>query len=117
MASEGLKDKEGNTYLEMTVSGVRKSAVSQIKNIEEFDDNLVFDIEHAQKLIMHYNDNQSNCVWNYGKYDEFKSKYKYGISAQPTTYKLGITLEYYLLMLENMRGRTEIFSDENYYKD
>ena len=110
-------DKEGNTYLEMTVSGVRKSAVSQIKNIEEFDDNLVFDIEHAQKLIMHYNDNQSNCVWNYGKYDEFKSKYKYGISAQPTTYKLGITLEYYLLMLENMRGRTEIFCDENYYKD
>ena len=110
-------DKDGNTYLEMTVSGVRKSAVSQIKNIEEFDDNFVFDIEHAQKLIMHYNDNQSNCVWNYGKYDEFKSKYKYGISAQPTTYKLGITLEYYLLMLENMRGRTEIFSDENYYKD
>ena len=97
--------------MKMTVSGVRKSAVSQLKSIDEFTNEFEFDIEHANKLISHYNDNQPNCIWNYGKDDEYKSTYKYGISMQPTTYKLGITLDYYALMLENMRGVTKVFNE------
>lgn len=34
----------------MTVSGVRKGAVNQLKSIDEFKDGLVFDVEHAKKL-------------------------------------------------------------------
>lgn len=99
--------------MKMTVSGVRKSAVSQLKSIDEFTNDFEFDIEHANKLISHYNDNQSNCIWNYGREDEYRSSYKYGISMQPTTYKLGISLDYYLLMLENMRKETKIFSEQS----
>ena len=106
-----VKQKGKKTEMKMTVSGVRKSAVSQLKSIDDFTNDFEFDIEHANKLISHYNDNQSNCIWNYGKYDEYKSTYRYGISMQPTTYKLGITLDYYALMLENMRGVTKVFNE------
>lgn len=106
-AKKYIYEKDG--LLKMTVSGVRKDAVSQLNSIDEFDDSFEFDIEHANKLISHYNDNQTNCIWNYGKYDEYRSTYKYGISLQPTTYKLGISLDYYLLMIENQRERTKIF--------
>lgn len=98
--------------LHMTVAGVRKSAVSQISDIEQFNDNLVFDIEHANKLLMTYVDDMKPIVWNKGQADEFKSVYKHGIVAQPTTYSLGITKEYLQLILENRRKGTEILTDE-----
>lgn len=98
----------------MTVSGVRKSAVSQLHNIEEFKDGTVFDVEHAQKLLMTYIDDMTPIVWNKGQYDEFYSKYQYGICAQPTTYSLGITDDYesILTMVQNKRGVTSIFERE-----
>lgn len=98
----------------MTVSGVRKSAVSQLHNIDEFKDGTVFDVEHAQKLLMTYIDDMTPIVWNKGHYDEFYSKYQYGICAQPTTYSLGITDDYesILTMVQNKRGVTSIFERE-----
>ena len=98
----------------MTVSGVRKSAVSQLHNIDDFKDGTVFDVEHAQKLLMTYIDDMTPIVWNKGHYDEFYSKYKYGICAQPTTYSLGITDDYesILTMVQNKRGVTSIFERE-----
>lgn len=105
-------DNDGK--LHMTVSGVRKSAVSQLHNIEDFKDGTVFDVEHAQKLIMTYVDDMSPIVWNKGQYDEFYSNYQYGICAQPTTYSLGITDDYesILTMVQNKRGVTSIFERE-----
>lgn len=105
---------DNNNKLHMTVSGVRKSAVSQLHNIEEFKDGTVFDVEHAQKLLMTYIDDMTPIVWNKGQYDEFYSKYQYGICAQPTTYSLGITDDYesILTMVQNKRGVTSIFERE-----
>lgn len=102
---------DNDNKLHMTVSGVRKSAVSQLHNIEEFKDGTVFDVEHAQKLLMTYIDNMTPIVWNKGQCDEFYSKYQYGICAQPTTYSLGITDDYesILTMVQNKRGVTSIF--------
>ncbi len=105
---------DNDNKLHMTVSGVRKNAVSQLHNIEEFKDGTVFDVEHAQKLLMTYIDDMTPIVWNKGHYDEFYSKYQYGICAQPTTYSLGITDDYesILTMVQNKRGVTSIFERE-----
>ena len=99
---------ETDEGLEMTVSGVRKKAVSQISDIEEFKNGLVFDIDHANKLLMNYNDCQSSFIANRGSYDEYESNYKYGINAQPTTYALSMTDEY-LDLINNIDNMTEIF--------
>lgn len=105
---------DNDNKLHMTVSGVRKNAVSQLHNIEDFKDGTVFDVEHAQKLLMTYIDDMTPIVWNKGHYDEFYSKYQYGICAQPTTYSLGITDDYesILTMVQNKRGVTSIFERE-----
>lgn len=100
--------------LEMTVSGVRKGAVSQLKSIDEFADGLVFDVEHAKKTLMSYEDDMKHIIWNKGQYDEFYSIYKHGICALPTTYSLGITEEFdeFVTMLQNGRNETEILKNE-----
>ena len=105
---------DNDNKLHMTVSGVRKSAVSQLQNIEDFKDGTVFDVEHAQKLIMTYVDDMPPIVWNKGQYDEFHSNYQHGICAQPTTYSLGITDNYesILTMVQNKREVTSIFESE-----
>ena len=105
---------DNDDKLHMTVSGVRKSAVSQLHDIEDFKDGTVFDVEHAQKLIMSYVDDMPPIVWNKGQYDEFHSNYQHGICAQPTTYSLGITDDYdsILTMVQNKRGVTSIFERE-----
>lgn len=105
---------DNENKLHMTVSGVRKSAVSQLHDIDDFKDGTVFDVEHAQKLIMTYVDDMPPIVWNKGQYDEFYSNYQHGICAQPTTYSLGITDDYesILTMVQNKRGVTSIFERE-----
>lgn len=105
---------DNDNKLHMTVSGVRKNAVSQLHNIEDFKDGTVFDVEHAQKLLMTYIDDMTPIVWNKGQYDEFHSSYQHGICAQPTTYSLGITDDYdsILTMVQNKRGVTSIFERE-----
>ena len=91
-----------NNKLHMTVSGVRKDAVSQLNNdIHNFDINTEFDIDHTKKVIMHYNDNQPKVIWKKGECDEFTASYKYGICAQPTTYCLGMTADYLELCISS----------------
>lgn len=105
---------DNDNKLHMTVSGVRKSAVSQLHDIDDFKDGTVFDVEHAQKLLMSYIDDMTPIVWNKGQYDEFYSNYQHGICAQPTTYSLGITDDYesILTMVQNKREVTSIFERE-----
>lgn len=105
---------DNDDKLHMTVSGVRKSAVSQLHDIDDFKDGTVFDVEHAHKLLMTYVDDMPPIVWNKGQYDEFHSNYQHGICAQPTTYSLGITDDYdsILTMVQNKRGVTSIFERE-----
>ena len=105
---------DNDDKLHMTVSGVRKSAVYQLHDIDDFKDGTVFDVEHAQKLIMTYVDDMQSIVWNKGQYDEFYSNYQHGICAQPTTYSLGLTDDYesILTMVQNKREVTSIFERE-----
>ena len=97
--------------LKMTVSGVRKDAVSQLDSIEDFKLGLKFDTEHAKKLLMSYNDDMPSVVWNVGQYDEYVSNYKYGICAQPTTYEVGMSEDYLSLLIQNARETTSIYEE------
>lgn len=97
--------------LKMTVSGVRKDAVSQLDSIEDFKLGLKFDTEHAKKLLMSYNDDMPSIVWNVGRYDEYVSNYKYGICAQPTTYEVGMSEDYLSLLIQNARETTSIYEE------
>lgn len=104
-----IEDSKG---LHMTVSGVRKDAVSQISSIDQFNEGLVFDIDHAKKNLLHYNEDQPIFTYNKGKYDEWTDRNKYGITFQPTTYKLGLSLDYYALLYSSLQDReTEIFKN------
>ena len=109
-AKKYICEIDGN--LEMTLAGVRKKAVSQIKNIDEFNINLVFDEEHAKKLLSCYNDDMPICVWKEGEHDEYISEYKYGITLQPTTYSMSITPEYAVLLALNARREEKTFENQ-----
>lgn len=85
--------------LHMTLSGVRKSAVSQLNN----------DINNFKKgFEFNYSINKLNMLYAEGQEPfEFKDKYgksyicddiEFSIIAQPTTYTLGITREYEMLL-------------------
>ena len=90
-----------NKGLHLTVSGVRKSAISQITDIEQFKKGLVFDYEHAQKLTHYYMDAQQPFTYTDKDGNRYHSKQRHSIVLQPTTYSLGITDEYetYIEML------------------
>lgn len=110
-AKKYIIEKKGN--LQMTVSGVRKSAVKQLQSIDDFSIKTTFTIDNANKLLLHYNDNQPTILWNEGYKDEFLSTYKYGICGQPTTYTLGMSFDYYSLILKEASKKTKIFEEIN----
>lgn len=109
------EDKKG---LHITVSGVSKSAASQLKSIYDFTDGLVFDVDHAKKSILHYNDDQPQVIFNEGQYDEYISRYKHGVCLQPTSYTMSLTKEYGELLNNMVESRTRIFVErENQWRN
>lgn len=104
--------EDENGELHITVSGVSKSAVSQLESIYDFKDGYFFDEKHTKKMIMHHLDNQPQCVWNKGQYDEFESNYVYGICAQPTGYSLDLTKDYRELVERCRYAITNILIEE-----
>ena len=103
------EDSKGELHI--TVSGVSKKAVSQLNSIHDFTDGYFFDEEHSGKMIMHYNDNQPICVFNKGKYDEWKSEYLYGLCAQPTGYSMDLTKSYRELVEKSRYAITRILRE------
>lgn len=99
----------GIDYLKMTVSGVRKKAVYQLNSIEDFCDDLVFDVDNAEKLMLIYVDDQKPIVWNKGKYDEWHCTDSYGISSYNIPYKMGVSFDYLSLIAKANDNKTEIF--------
>lgn len=98
----------GLDYLKMTVSGVRKKAVYQLNTIDDFKDDMVFDVDSADKLLLIYNDNQSDVMWNKGQYDEWHSFDKYGISSYNIPYKVGVSPDYLRLIYKTYQEQTKI---------
>lgn len=85
-----------NGKLKMTLSGVAKSGVKVLNNdINNFKKGLIFDYDMSGKLTHTYIDNQTPV-----EVDGWKSELKYGIVLNPTTYTLGITELYELLIEE-----------------
>lgn len=97
--------------IHITVSGVSKKASSQLRTLEDFKDGFEFDFKHSGKIGMTYLTNQREIVWNNGKHDEFKSDYKFGIHAMPTTYTLGVTEDYLQVIADAQAPQAEIFSN------
>lgn len=99
-----------NGELHITVAGVPKSGVKELKRIENFTLDFRF-TEKTGKSLLTYLDNMDVVTYNEGKYDEFISSYQYGICSYETSYTLGMTPEYADLILENLDERSA-FLDE-----
>lgn len=87
--------------LHITIAGINKEAVEVLNdNIENFNDELVFDkdADCVKKKAIIYNDNQSETIWNKGKYDEYKNNDKFGIVLKPVGYSMSIEDEYASLL-------------------
>ena len=85
---------EDSDGLHLTVSGVSKSAVSQLKSIEDFKKGFVFDYDHAKKLTHYYLNEQEPFTYTDKDGNRYRCKQQHSIVLQPTTYTLGITDEY-----------------------
>lgn len=85
-------EKDGELYI--TVSGVSKTAVSALKKIEDFNDELEFDYETSGRIIVHYCDNQEENLLIDDNGIEYITNDNYGICAQPTKYSMSISDEY-----------------------
>lgn len=87
--------RDGFGDLHMTVSGVRKKAVTALNNdIRNFKDGVVIGYEDAQKLTHYYEDNQESFWYTDVDGNRYYAQQRHSIILQPTTYTLGITDEY-----------------------
>lgn len=87
--------RDHNGVLHMTVSGVRKKAVSALNDdINNFKKGLVFGYKAADKLLHFYTDEQPPIDYRDVDGNIYHSKQQHSIILQPTTYTLGITDEY-----------------------
>ena len=104
--------------LHLTLSGVnKKSGVEALKgDINNFRNGFEFDYESAGKLIHYYNDEQPEITYEDRDGNIYTSDLKYGIVLQPTTYKIGTTLEYEMLLYEIQIEESEVeYNGENDY--
>lgn len=89
---------DNNDELHITVSGVPKQASKALKNLDEFKNDFVFKYEDTGKNMIAYNENQNEFILTDYNGLEYKVTDKYGICILPTTYKLGISEEYFELI-------------------
>lgn len=81
--------------IHITVAGLSKKAAKYIEKVEDFKVGLFFDCEKSGRTVAYYNDNQPIGIqFN----DGWKSKCKYGVAIMPTSYLLGITGDYDILI-------------------
>lgn len=99
----------GIDWLKMTVSGVRKKAVYQLNDIDDFKDGITFDIDNADKIMLIYKDNQPTATWNEGCYDEWVSNDRYGISAYNIPYNIGMSPDYLRQIAKTLSNNTQLF--------
>lgn len=84
--------------LHITLAGVSKKGVKALNNnIDNFKNGFIFDYDNAGKLIHLYHDDQPLITFNDIDGNKFTSNLKYGVILYPTTYQIGLTLEYQLL--------------------
>lgn len=103
----------GTDFLKMTVAGVRKKAVQQLNSIDDFNEDLVFNVDYAEKLMLMYLDDQPTVTWKSGKYDEWTCTDRYGIASYNIAYSMKFKSEsamMYLELIKKMENeKTKIF--------
>lgn len=101
---------DNNDELHITVSGVPKQASKALKNLDEFKNDFVFKYEDTGKNMIAYNENQNEFILTDYNGLEYKVTDKYGICILPTTYKLGISEEYFEL-ITNESSKHSVFKE------
>ena len=91
--------------IHITVAGVPKSGAKELKRLEDFKDDLVFNFENTNKNLLVYVDNQLEIEMEDYQGNTYLVKDKSGCSLIPTTYVLGKSLDYCTLLEESSSHR------------
>ena len=90
----------------ITVAGVPKTGAKQLKKLEDFKDDLVFEFENTNKNLLFYCEDMKEVVIKDYLGKEYKVNDKSGCCLLPNTYKLGKSLEYAELISEKSSKRS-----------
>lgn len=90
----------------ITVAGVPKTGAKQLKKLEDFKDDLVFEFENTNKNLLFYCEDMKEVVLKDYQGKEYKVNNKSGCCLLPNTYKLGKSLEYAELISEKSSKRS-----------
>ena len=94
-----------NDKIHITVAGVPKSGSSELKDLNDFRDDLVFHHEATNKNLLIYVDNQYNVEMEDYRGERYTVTDKSGCSLIPTTYVLGKSMDYCTLLDEASSNR------------
>jgi hypothetical protein len=110
-AKKYLTEENGEFHL--TLSGVAKSGVSAIKDMDDFKKGFVFDYDHSGKKLLYYGENQPDIdvIDLNGVPGTLTGKS--GICLTPCQYKLGITPEYFAYLEETQNDFRTLHGIEN----
>lgn len=103
--------------IRITVAGVRKKAREWLKNVDDLSEKLKFDYDAAKKNTIIYEDDQVWACINHGEYDEYITKYRYGICVQPTTYSFSMTEDFTRLIDQYTELHTELLEHNDVVKE
>lgn len=93
--------------IHITVAGVPKKGSKQLKDLNEFKDDFVFDFEFTEKQMLMYNDEQEPFILTDYLGQKYEVTDKHGICFVPATYTLGKSLEYAELINDNSSSRAK----------
>ena len=93
--------------IHITVAGVPKKGAKQLKDLNEFKDDFVFDYEFTGKQMLMYNDEQESFMLTDYLGQKYEVTDKHGICFVPATYTLGKSLEYAELIDDNSSSRAK----------
>lgn len=97
-------EKDGK--IGITVAGVPKTGAKQLKKLEDFKDDLVFEFENTNKNLLFYCEDMKEVVIKDYLEKEYKVNDKSGCCLLPNTYKLGKSIEYAELISEKSSKRS-----------
>lgn len=85
--------------------GVPKKGASNLKNLDDFRDDFIFDYKHTGKNLLIYNDEMKIFKLKDYKGKEEKISEIYGCILVPTTYTLNKSEDYVNMLTENSSRR------------
>lgn len=113
------KTEDGEIHV--TVAGLPKAAgPAKIKSVSEFCEDMVFETDESEKTMGYYCDDQIETEWVDRDGNHWKSYDKYGVAVFPTTFSLGVSNDYDLLLklmegsyIQGFSDRTSLLNNYN----